>query len=115
MKIFDEQLALQQAGGNEELARELFSMLLNELPAYLEKVQSSYQANNFTALHQIVHKINGSATYCGTPALQAAAEKLEIALKQQHTAQTDAGYQQIVSELRRLHDATSECVPAFSR
>jgi two-component system sensor histidine kinase BarA len=85
-EIFDRDLALERAGGNRDLAEELFGMLLNELPDYREKLDTAHRDGNLDQVIFIAHRINGSATYTGVPALKAAAEALEVSLKQGETA-----------------------------
>lgn len=82
MPVFDRELALQRAGGSQDLAEELFSMLLKDLPDFRKRIETAYSTNNVRLLLEIVHKLNGAATYCGVPALKAAAHQSETALKQ---------------------------------
>lgn len=84
-KIFDHDLALERAGGNRDLAEELFGMLVNELPEYQEKLAAAHRNGDVDQVIFIAHRINGSATYTGVPALKAAAEALEISLKRGET------------------------------
>lgn len=81
--LIDESLALENAGGSADLAKELYQMLQNELPYYQSKLQDNYQNQDYAALYQCVHKLNGSATYCGVPALKQAVNTFEIHLKRQ--------------------------------
>lgn len=83
--IIDESLALQNAGGNADLAQELYRMLQEELPGYQDTLQECSRNADYAALYQHVHKLNGSATYCGVPALKQAAQTFETHLKQGET------------------------------
>lgn len=106
MKVIDQDLALQRAGGNAQLAAELFSMLLQELPQQRSAVEAALAAGDYPALQQLVHKLNGSATYCGVPALKAAADALETSLKRGETAHAAGGVASILEEIDRvLHQA----------
>ncbi len=80
-KVVDAALALERVGGNADLARDLYQMLQKELPLYLEKLPALYNDNDITNLKASVHKLHGSATYCGVPALKAATESFESCLK----------------------------------
>lgn len=84
-QVFDHDLALERAGGNRDLAEELFGMLIKELPDYREKLDAAQREGNIDQVIFVAHRINGSATYTGVPALKAAAEALEISLKQGET------------------------------
>ena len=81
LKVIDTELALERAAGNEDLAKELFDMLLKELPLYRSELQVCLADNNLTRLQEQIHKLNGASTYTGVPALKAAANDLETKLK----------------------------------
>jgi len=78
----DISLALEQAGGSEELARDLFGMLLNDLPNLKNGLNQAFEQNDAQTLWDVTHKIHGSTAYCGVPALRDAAKALENAIKQ---------------------------------
>jgi two-component system sensor histidine kinase BarA len=98
-------MALERAGGNQELARELYQMLQDELPNYLNNIQQHYRSGNHTSLLEVVHKLNGSSTYCGVPALKEAASNLEEQLKQGLEANYTDGIDRLVTEIQRLQQA----------
>ncbi|HID49040.1 MAG TPA: hypothetical protein EYP40_05400 [Chromatiales bacterium] len=79
--ILDISLAIEQAGGNAELARDLFSMLLDELPHHRDKLRQAFEAGDQQALWDHAHKVYGATAYCGVPALREAAGELETAIK----------------------------------
>jgi len=101
-KVIDRDLALERAGGNAQLAAELFGMLLQELPQQRTAIESALAAGDYTALRHQVHKLNGSATYCGVPALKAAADTLETHLKRGETAYAASGVRAVVEEIERI-------------
>lgn len=80
--MLDIPLAIEQAGGNPELAKELFTMLLKELPDQKHKLNQAFKEGDEQGLWDHAHKIYGSTAYCGVPALQKAARELEEAIKQ---------------------------------
>ena len=73
--------AIEQAGGNPELAKELFTMLLKELPDLQHKLNQAFNNGDEQGLWDQAHKIYGSTAYCGVPALNKAAKELEEAIK----------------------------------
>ncbi|MCK5335664.1 MAG: Hpt domain-containing protein, partial [Gammaproteobacteria bacterium] len=77
LECFDSIEAKKLAGGNQELAKELFEMLITELPAYEEKIRIALDDNNIKDLKYFVHKINGATSYCGVPKLRHAVSELE--------------------------------------
>ena len=102
LNSIDTDLALERAGGNQDLARELFQMLQNELPNYHNTIRQHYDSGDYDALLEVVHKLHGSATYCGVPALKEAAASMETNLKQGAEASYAAGLEAVLSEIQRL-------------
>jgi two-component system sensor histidine kinase BarA len=107
LRVVDEALALERAGGNADLARELYQMLQKELPYYLTHLRSHFEQGEMEALLNAVHKLNGSATYCGVPALKAAAESLESNIKQGRDETYEAGLEALLSEIKRVQQTPS--------
>ncbi len=85
--LYDAELALRQAAGKPELAREMLELLLASLP---ETQTLLAQANDLPTieLQAGIHKLAGGAAYCGMPALQALCHQLESALRRGATAET---------------------------
>ncbi|HEX9802872.1 MAG TPA: Hpt domain-containing protein [Gammaproteobacteria bacterium] len=102
LRAVDEQLALERAGGNADLARELYQMLQNELPDYQHRLPALFTAGEMGALQEAVHKLNGSATYCGVPALKAAAESMESHLKRGEQANYETDLTELLVEIQRV-------------
>jgi two-component system sensor histidine kinase BarA len=79
--VIDKALAIEKASGKVDLAKELFAMLLNELPELKNLMNMAYQANDPQAFWDHTHKIHGSTAYCGVPALGSAVKTLEGTIK----------------------------------
>lgn len=77
LPCYDHDEAVKLAGNNDELAQELFQMLIAELPQYKEKIQLALEENNIKELKHFIHKVNGATSYCGVPKLRQAAMELE--------------------------------------
>ena len=77
-------------------------MLQNELPNYFNAIQQHYQDGDYEALLETVHKLHGSANYCGVPALGAAASRLEGILKQHGENTFGADLNNVLTEIQRL-------------
>ena len=82
-EMLDIPKAIEQAGGNPDLAKELFTMLLNELPGQKEKLNQAHAKGDNQALWDHTHKLHGSTAYCGVPALHTATREMKEAIKQQ--------------------------------
>jgi two-component system sensor histidine kinase BarA len=73
----DHDLALEAAGGDPDLAEELFASLLAALPADLRAMRTSLGAGDWQRLAEQAHRLRGATRYCGVPGLDQAAEALE--------------------------------------
>lgn len=102
LRVLDPALALERAGGNQDLARELYQMLQNELPTYTAEMQKHFDSGDFAALLDLAHKLNGSSTYCGVPALKEAASTLESYLKQGLQEKYAGALDDVLCEIKRL-------------
>jgi two-component system sensor histidine kinase BarA len=80
-KVLDWSLAKQRANHNEDLAKELFGLLIKELPQHQRDLIQAAQNKDLDTLKTITHKIHGACCYCGVPALHNDVAKLETALK----------------------------------
>ncbi len=98
----DEQLALKRAGGNVELARDLYQLLQNELSEYQIQLPSLYGEGDLYSLLEAVHKLNGSATYCGVPALKTAAEAMESCLNRGEKESYAEKLTKVLDEIQRV-------------
>jgi len=112
-EIFDAATALEQAGGNEELARELFSMLLNELPDHRQAIDAAFRSMTsetaaIDGLWDSVHKLYGAAAYLGVPALRGAAKTLEDQIRENARDQLAEGIRQLDQEIERLLNSSAD-------
>lgn len=85
--IYDENLSVQLAGGNRELAAQMLELLRKGLPEQKLAINAAFEGGDMKALYQQVHKVTGSTRYCGVPALADATEVLDRQLKKGNTAQ----------------------------
>jgi CheY-like chemotaxis protein len=79
-EVLDSDAALSAAGGNRELVTKLADMLDRELAKFLPMIDQAMADGNLDQARDMVHKIRGSAGYCGARVLLAEAERLELAL-----------------------------------
>lgn len=83
--ILDKTLAIEKAGGDPTLAKDLFTMLIKELPTLREGLNDALAKQAMKPLWDVAHKIHGSTAYCGVPELKQAAKQLEDAIKSRVT------------------------------
>lgn len=91
--------AIERAGGNTALAKELFAMLLKELPGLREQLRLAIAARDFASCWDHAHKIYGSTAYCAVPTLALTAQATEAAVKAED-----------LSELEQQFDAMSAAI-----
>ncbi len=106
LAITDRQLALQRAGGSQELADELLTMLIKSLPDY-QYIFSRYQKE--LCLHpdeayykDQLHKLHGALNYCATPALYKQVYTLNEQFYDLSTDQKNILLERILEEIKRL-------------
>lgn len=102
LAVFDARLALEQAGGNQALAKELMSMLLQDLPLQQACLIAAIEAGNTAAMWEHAHKLYGSTAYCGVPALRAACKTLETAIKAVDHARISSSYAGVATAIADL-------------
>jgi len=81
LSIYDKQLSLQLAGGNADLASQMLSMFLKDLPKLRQQANDALAKGDNESLFQHVHKVNGATRYCGVPAIEHAANSLELLIR----------------------------------
>lgn len=101
-KILDIQQSIEAANGNASLAKELFTMLLNDLDTRLGQIKSSFDANNMNELAQHIHKLYGATAYCIVPKLRNSTETLDQALRQKDYSQLNELVETVLNEIQQL-------------
>lgn len=66
----DWQLALRQAAGKPDLARDMLQMLIDFLPEVRNKIEEQLVGENPNGLVDLVHKLHGSCGYSGVPRMK---------------------------------------------
>ncbi|UZE97124.1 response regulator [Alkalimarinus alittae] len=94
-------LCIKLAAGKNDLAEELFSMLLEHLVPDLEAIQTFFEDGDREALLERVHKLHGATRYCGVPELQETAERMEAALKQK-SDNLEAHYEDLIEAIEQV-------------
>ncbi len=98
----DEVAALASTGGDADLARELLSALIAELPVELAGLKACLERDDTTGLAEQAHQVRGGTRYCGVPALDEAVEALERAARGGDRAHILSAFGLVEREVRRL-------------
>lgn len=96
--------ALASAGGDADLAAELFTTLLEGLPGEIDDLHRCLEESDWLGLAEHAHQVRGATRYCGVPALDEAIEALERAAKIGDPSLIREGFERVRSEARRLGD-----------
>lgn len=80
-QIIDWPSAVECSNGSEQIARDIFNMLLASLDEFKSTIHAAYLQQDYKKLLDNVHKLHGSAAYCGVPRLKEAAFDAEKILK----------------------------------
>lgn len=100
--ISERDQAIRIAGGNRELADELFQMLINELPVMKERLNNAYLSTDLGELEAEAHKIYGAASYCAAQSIAVAAGELERAVICRNEDAIDAHLEQLNRDVDSL-------------
>lgn len=80
--VIDWQLGIKLANNKKEIAEEMLTLFIENLPKELTNIKTAYENLNYEELLHHVHKLHGAACYCGVPRLKGAIADFEAALKQ---------------------------------
>ena len=107
LDILNQKTALKAVSGNKQLADDLLSMFIRELPNYKQAIQSHLQADNREELKQVIHKIHGGLRYLGAPALMAIVSQTDNVLFDLSDSELKDGVEKIYIEIDRVLEAGS--------
>lgn len=102
LECFNHEEAIKLAGGNSELATELFDMLIKELPVYEDKIKLALARDEIKDLKYFTHKINGATSYCGVPKLRHHVAKLEANIDNNRLDNLTEDTQLVLLSIREL-------------
>jgi len=118
VSVVDLPAAIERAGGDEELARELAGMLLEEAPRWLEELSAALDQGDIPLFTRTAHTLKGSADHWGAKRACQLARELEqrgragdIAHVDRPVADLGTEYEQLLDELRRFRSRASAASP----
>ncbi len=79
LPTYNRELALEKVGGNPEIADELLSLLISDLPQLAITLDRCIRCGDVPLARGLAHRIQGAASWCAALALQCAAQQLERA------------------------------------
>jgi len=70
-------LVQNKAQGNLKLTLTIFNKLFEELPVQVRLIKETLEAKDYDICEEVVHKLNGSASFCDLENMRQAADALE--------------------------------------
>jgi two-component system sensor histidine kinase BarA len=102
LRVIDSKKLLDITGGDQSLATEMLNQLCNELPQQLADIQRYIQQMDWENLKEIAHKMRGSTSSCGVPALDFSVQRFEQATGSKQAEQLLEEYKSVEREVNRL-------------
>jgi two-component system aerobic respiration control sensor histidine kinase ArcB len=96
--LLDTEDALKNCG-SEDVLIELLKIMMEELPADLERMKNAYQTGDYSMVETIAHKIKGGAIYVGTTRVKYACQYVESYWKSGQRELFDNLYHQAVDSI----------------
>ena len=100
--VYDLEKAISLAGGNRELAIELITMLIAQLPAQKIEITESINNNDMTGLKQHIHKLHGSTQCCATTALMDITKDIQVIIENNLEDQFETSKDKLLIEIDRV-------------
>jgi two-component system sensor histidine kinase BarA len=98
LPIIDLLSAAQVTGGSIEVATEMLTMFMSELPTFREQITDAFKKENWEMLKHHIHKLHGGLCYSGMPRLKSATSTFEKLLNKQ-TGDYSKIYQALMDEM----------------
>lgn len=101
----DWRLSIKLANNNKELAKELLEIFLADLPDASGRIHQAYDSESYDMLQRQVHKLHGSACYCGVTRLQEILTEMEFIVKEKNMHQFGQVLEQFDLEVNNILSA----------
>lgn len=95
----DWDLSIELAAGKPEVAKEILTAFIKELPDTKAAISKAKEEGNREELHEEVHRLHGACCYCGIPRLKELCNLLETAMDEQEFEKADAYYKDLMQEI----------------
>ncbi|HHJ37871.1 MAG: hypothetical protein AXA67_01940 [Methylothermaceae bacteria B42] len=105
----------QRLQGNHQLGAKIIEKLLDELPGQIKDIAHALDEKDYSNAQSIVHKVHGSAAFCGIPKLKDLAEDLEIVLENEDEAGIPMAWQAFHQEAKHLLQLGSSLFEILSK
>lgn len=101
-KTVDIEASLKYSHQNNELARDLLLLLIKSIKSEKNKAINFYRNNEWEALGDLAHKLNGGSCYCGVPDLQEKTKAMEHAVNTKNYSEIESIFPQLIRAMDEL-------------
>lgn len=101
-KPFVYELAKKSMNADPLFMSIMLEKFFSELPKHDAKISFLIQQCDFKSAADIVHKVHGSAAYCGTPSLKTSAKQLEESLAKANDEQIQQAHDKFCRDIKAL-------------
>lgn len=84
LPVIDWELATKMAGNKREIAEEIFTLFMKNVPHEVSAINQSYELQQYKQLASQLHKLHGALCYCGLPRLKTLVARMEMNIKNNH-------------------------------
>jgi two-component system sensor histidine kinase BarA len=102
LPIRDIEKAMSVTGGDSKLANEMFQQLKRELPDHLAALTSAHANQDWALIREITHKLHGSTSSCGVPALDYTVQQFMSACREESAQKAEKYLHVLQHEIDRL-------------
>ena len=116
LAMVDPVLGTELALGDRATWKTVLGMLFEQLPEFAEHITTALENHDSEGLRQVAHKLAGTSSYCGTPAVQHHAKQTELLIKAGKTDEAEQMAKALLNEIARLQAFKTETgVPEVDR
>lgn len=98
-QIIDLNLGASLVGKDAKFAKEMINTLVNTFPDELKKLEAAHKKEDWATIKDVIHRIKGAVSYCGTPRLQKIATELLHYLHSSEIKDREKLYQAFLAEI----------------
>jgi HPt (histidine-containing phosphotransfer) domain-containing protein len=108
MTVIDRAEALERVEGDVDLLRELVGLFLEDVPARIAEIRDAIERRDAGGLRSGAHSLKGAAANLSARAVSEAAQRLEIAGRDQDFTHVESAYAVLITEIDRLTHELAE-------
>jgi signal transduction histidine kinase/CheY-like chemotaxis protein/HPt (histidine-containing phosphotransfer) domain-containing protein len=114
-RSFDYEMAKISLNAEPDFMRIILQKFFAELPTQRDDISKHITCKKLLEAAEVVHKVHGSAAYCGTPVLKKIAKQLETSLRENDVANINSLLQEFTKEIDGLLSLKSQIISTVKR